>query len=75
MLWLRRGQAPDSSQVQSSDNSPSRRTSSRLSVRWGLILLASTVIALIVGPSAGLPAAVGVWIAMTVCLDQIIDAG
>jgi len=44
----------------------------RLPLRWGLIILASSSAAVAVGSVAGLPLAIGTWIAVAVGLDQLL---
>jgi len=55
------------------EDSKTLRKSGRLPLRWGLILLASSIAAVAVGAVAGLPIAIGTWVAVAVGLDQLLD--
>jgi hypothetical protein len=50
------------------------KDSGRLPLRWGLIILASSVTGFAVAPVAGLPLAIGTAVAVAVALDQFLQA-
>jgi len=70
MLRLSRRQDRVASKKHEKEEEPEKP--GRLPLRWGLILLASSLAALMVGVTAGPAPAVAAWIAVAVGLDQIL---
>ena len=54
------------------EHSQAPKKSDRLPLRWALILLASSLASIAVASVAGLPLAIGTWVAVAVALDQLI---